>query len=183
MGKRRLFFALWPGEVARRELAQRIAPVLASVRESQPKAAPFAVEDWHLTLAFIGAASAQYQACLSRVARQVAASENNTPFSFEIDRFGYFKRAGVLWAGPGFCPVPLAQLQERLNQALTGCGYAPEPRAFRPHMTLMRKAEPPQSLQPFPPVRWPVNGFSLAESLPLTDGRRYRVIEEFKFAV
>lgn len=183
MGKRRLFFALWPDEGVRHDLVQRIAPVLTAVRESQPKAAPFAAEDLHLTLAFIGAASEQYQACLSSAARQVAGSENNAPFSFEIDRPGYFKRAGILWAGPESCSAPLAQLQQRLNRALIGCGYAPDPRAFKPHVTLMRKAGPPQNLQPFPPVPWPVNGFSLAESLPLTDGRRYRVIEEFKFVV
>lgn len=183
MGKRRLFFALWPDEGVRRELVQRVAPVLAAVRENQPKAAPLAAEDLHLTLAFIGAASGQYQACLSSAARQVAGSKNSASFSFDIDRPGYFKSAGILWAGPESCPAPLAQLHQRLNRALTGCGYAPEPRAFKPHITLMRKAGPPQILQPFPPVPWPVNGFSLAESLPATGGRRYRVIEEYKFAV
>lgn len=181
MVKRRLFFALWPDEDTRRELVQRVAPVLAAVLESQPKAAPFAAEDLHLTLAFIGAASEEYQACLSSAARQVA--RNNAPFSFDIDRSGYFKRPGILWAGPASCPALLAQLQQRLNRALTVCGYASEPRAYKPHVTLMRKAGPPQNLQPFPPLIWPVTGFSLAESLPSTGGRRYHVIEEFKFAV
>lgn len=178
---RRLFFALWPDESARRKLAQNLAPVLAHIKRNHSDVRPYLPEDFHLTLAFIGAATETYQVCLSQAARKVAEREDNQPFSLEIDRLGYFERGKVLWAGCQSCPAPLARLQDTLVKALAGCGYEDKHRTFRPHVTLMRKAGRPQNLHSFTPVPWRVNGFSLAESLPVTEGPRYRVIEEFKF--
>lgn len=178
---RRLFFALWPDENVRRGLAQCIVSTVKNIRRNQPGLAPYLPEDLHLTLAFIGTVSESYRACLSQAARRVAERKDIEPFSLEIDCLGYFEHGKVLWAGAQSFPASLAQLREALVKALAGCGYGVESRAFKPHVTLMRKAGPPQSLQPFTPVPWKVNGFCLAESLPVTEGRRYRVIEEFEF--
>ncbi|HEX7028277.1 MAG TPA: RNA 2',3'-cyclic phosphodiesterase [Gammaproteobacteria bacterium] len=183
MSERRLFFALWPDERARDELMRNAAAVTADIRHSQPGVRCYSPGDIHLTLAFIGPASATYQACLTSAARQVSENEKIQPFLLEISRLGYFERAGILWAGCQLCPAPLAHLQATLVMALAACGYQAESRAFKPHVTLARKVGKPQSLPSFRPVLWQVNGFCLAESLPVTEGPRYRVIEEFQFAV
>ena len=183
MTKRRLFFALWPDERVRRELTRNVAPVVADIRRGQPGVACYLPEDLHLTLVFIGAASDTYQACLSRAARRVSENEEIQPFSLEISRFGYFERARIFWAGCQSCPAPLNRLQDTLVKALSGCGYEVESRTFKPHVTLARKAGKLQNLPAFTPVSWRVNGFCLVESLPVTEAPRYRVIEEFKFAV
>jgi 2'-5' RNA ligase len=181
MTKRRLFFALWPDEDVRRELMRYATPIVADIRRSQPQAKCYLPEDLHLTLIFIGAAYATYQTCLSRAARQVVETGDIQPFSLEISRWGYFDRARILWVGCETCPASLVRLQEMLVKELAGCGYKPESRPFRPHVTLMRKAGRPHNLQPFMPVLWRINGFYLVESLPVTEGPRYRVIEEFQF--
>lgn len=183
MEKRRLFFALWPNESARSELVKKLAPIITEFRRNRPDVRPNRPEDLHLTLAFIGAATETYRACLSQAARKASESDSAQPFSLDIDRLGYFDKGKVLWAGCQLCPESLPSLQTTLVKALAGCGYEAEPRIFKPHITLMRKAVPPQNLPTFTPVSWQVNGFCLAESLPVSEGRRYRVIEEFKFAV
>lgn len=183
MGKRRLFFALWPDESACRGLAHNLVQALTHDQGDHSDVRVYLPEDLHLTLAFIGAATETYRTCLARAAREVAEREDSKPFSLAIDRLGYFERGRVLWAGCRSCPASLAGLQDRLVKALAGCGYEGESRTFKPHVTLMRKAGRPQNLHSFTPVPWRIDGFSLAESLPVTDGRRYRIIEEFRFDI
>lgn len=183
MTKRRLFFALWPDERVRRELMRNVPPVVADIRRGQSEVACYLPEDLHLTLVFIGTASDTYLACLSQAARRVSEHEEIQPFFLEINRFGYFERARIFWAGCQSCPAPLARLKDMLVKALAGCGYEAESRNFKPHVTLARKAGKPQNLPAFTPVSWWVNGFCLVESLPVTEGPRYRIIEEFRFAV
>lgn len=180
---RRLFFALWPDERTRGELMRNAAPLLTDIQRSQTRVRCYPPEDIHLTLAFIGAASAMYQTCLIRAARRVPENESIQPFSLEICRLGYFERAKILWAGCQPCPAPLANLQAALVMALAACGYRAESRTFKPHVTLARKAGKPQSLPSLRPVLWQVNGFCLAESLSVTEGPRYRIIEEFELAI
>jgi len=152
----RLFFALWPDERQRTALT-RVQGELPDHggRKTHP-------EDFHLTLVFLGDLDAQRRACAEEVAGRV----RGVPFVLNLDRRGYFPRAGVLWCGASAWPQPLLDLVQALNDGLRGCGFRPERRAFVPHVTLARKARPLPARDIEPPVVWPVAAFSLVIARP-----------------
>jgi len=168
----RLFFALWPDGRTREALAKLQAAL--PLRGGRPMRS----ENIHLTLAFIGDVDGDTRDCLIRQARGVRAA----PLAFAIERVGHFPRPGVVWVGPQRTPDALIELVAGLNAALAPCGYQPERRPFRAHLTLFRKvARPPRPLD-FAPIEWPVEAFCLVESLPEEGGVRYAVIEQFPLA-
>ena len=165
----RLFFALWPDEVTREALAG--LQQAAGVRRGRPMRR----ENIHLTLAFIGDVDGPTRDCLIRQAQQVRA----VPVSFSVERIGYFPRPRVVWAGPQCTPEGLIDLVGALNRALTPCGYEPERRPFRAHITLFRKVMRPPRPVEFEPVSWQAPAFQLVESIAEEGGVRYAVIAEF----
>jgi 2'-5' RNA ligase len=167
--EQRIFFALWPDA----ELRERLQQLAALLPAQQAQA--YAPQDWHMTLAFIGAAHAEYLHCLQQAAAQVSAA----PFTVDIARVGYFATPRIVWAGPAAVPAELLQLQRNLNKALRGCGYKPERRPYTPHITFLRKARPLTQAIEFESISWRVDRFCLMESHAPRDGRRYQVLQEF----
>ena len=90
-------------------------------------------DNLHLTLRFHGDASAaQAAAVAERLARE-AATAPFAPVRFEgIDQW-----PGVVLARFA-APPALGALQERLEQQAVALGFAPEARAWAPHVTLAR---------------------------------------------
>ena len=148
----RLFFALWP-ETAQCRALTRIQSALAGGggRCLSP-------QDLHLTLVFLGALEATARACAERAAEQVRGS----PFDLALHRIGCFPRARVRWCGVDPCPPPLARLVADLENRLAACGLASEPRPYRPHLTLVRRAPPLETRFLARPISWPVTEFVLA---------------------
>ncbi|MBD3619558.1 MAG: RNA 2',3'-cyclic phosphodiesterase [Chromatiales bacterium] len=167
--RQRLFFALWPDGRTREALAglQAALPVRGG--------RPMRVENIHLTLAFVGETDADTRDCLIRQAGSLRLS----PLRFRIERLGYFPRPRVLWAGPRQTPEALAGLVAALNAALAPCGYVPEARPFRAHVTLFRKVVRAPRPLAFEPIEWPVTDLCLVESVPEAGGVRYAVIARF----
>ncbi len=170
---RRLFFALWPDEDTRRRL------VRLGVFATHNKGKPVAAQNLHITLAFVGAVDSTMGECV----RAQAAHTRFTAFSLRISRLGYFSRSRVLWAGPIACPPALASLVEDLNACLQPCGYQPERRPFRPHLTLVRKAVPAKPLPEPEPVHWLVENFCLVESKTHPQGVHYEVLRTYPSTV
>lgn len=166
----RLFFALWPDDATRARLAAQVAAM--PLRHGRRVRAG----NLHLTLAFIGNADADYRQCLSRAAEAVSAPT----FDCVVSETGSFPRARVVWFGLAAVPDALAGLAERLNAALASdCGYQPERRPFRPHMTVVRKVmRGPRDWRP-EPVPWRVEDFCLVESRSEPDGVRYGVVRRY----
>ena len=161
----RLFFAVWPGDTASRQLALA-AESLAALAGG--KAMP--PEKIHMTLAFLGSLDAD------RAARAAAASVEGDEIRMEIDQVGSFRRARVGWAAPSRPNARLAVLQERLAAKLKAAGFALEDRAFVPHATLVRKIAKAVPPAPMPPVEWRSRAFTLVES---TGSGRYEVLESW----
>jgi RNA 2',3'-cyclic 3'-phosphodiesterase len=95
-------------------------------------------EQWHLTLAFLGATNRErlptIQAVMERSAKPIKA------FVLETTVLGAFpssRRPSVLWLGVGGNVTSLQTLQLRLSEALSGL-LEPDDKPFKPHLTLAR---------------------------------------------
>jgi 2'-5' RNA ligase len=162
----RLFFALWPDEVVRRELvaAQDAWPWPRRARRVPPGRL-------HLTLHFLAQVPVQQVAALTRQADLPFA-----PFELTLDTAGIWP-GGVAWLRPSTVPAALLDLQRHLGVAVQAMGCELDTRAYEPHVTLARDARaavPPVDVQ----VRWPVDGYALVESR-LGPGGGYAVLRRY----
>jgi len=91
----------------------------------------------HVTLKFLGSVDAPR---LERVHACVAAALAGQPAlhvrARGVGAFPSLRRPSVLWVG--LQAEGLAALARRIDTAVTGLGFAPEARAFTPHVTLGR---------------------------------------------
>lgn len=133
-----------------------------------------AAANFHLTLAFLGGVPIERLVA----ARRAADSVSLRPFELKLDRIGYFRRARTLWVGPSQTPPQLTELFDALWLALVAEGFPREPKPFRPHLTLARKAREVQSIDSRP-VTWAVSDWVLAESNTHPDGARYTIVERW----
>lgn len=163
---RRLFFALWPDEAVRDELAALVSQLPLRGRRV-PRS------NWHMTLLFLGACDEMALAA----ARDAAARVIFPPFEVTLDRLGHFSRVGATWVGPESTPDALQRLVSDLRSQLSTVGVLPGTASpFRAHVTLARKAAPPPEGAHCPPIRWPVRRFALMESVGGPNGVAYDVL-------
>ncbi|MGF1484939.1 MAG: RNA 2',3'-cyclic phosphodiesterase [Opitutales bacterium] len=126
---RRLFVAI--------ELPGYVREALTRIQEPLAKVAWTPEPNFHLTLKFIGEASAGFEeAALAAFEKAQFQS-----FMLEVSGVGRFPEKGnpqVLWAGLGTAHPVLFQLQQRIESDLFNLGLDPGKRAFMPHITLAR---------------------------------------------
>ncbi|MEW8206677.1 MAG: RNA 2',3'-cyclic phosphodiesterase, partial [Candidatus Thiodiazotropha taylori] len=68
-------------------------------------------------------------------------------------------------------------------QRLTACGFEPEQRTYKPHVTLFRKAQRISPWQLTQPIQWPVKEFVLASSNnPQPNQSRYKILQRWPLA-
>lgn len=163
----RYFFGLFPPPQIREEIA-RIVPVI-SQNVSGHLLHP---QDWHITLVFIGQVPHNKRGrLLLDLEGQIA-----TPFEIELCQVGYWPHAKVMWLGPKSIPGPMQHLVSMLSNAVSDLKETVENRPYYPHVTLMRQALEPTVIQSIEPIRWQVNEFALAYSMPPgPEGIRYTV--------
>jgi len=106
----------------------------------------------HLTLKFLGNIAADRTGEITRAMEN--AVQGISPFHLEVKELGVFpnlRRVQVAWVGISGEVDKLSQLQKRIETALTPLGFAPETRAFTPHLTLarLRDQTPPDERQRF----------------------------------
>jgi 2'-5' RNA ligase len=162
----RLFVALWPGPRVRQALVAR--------RDGLPwpaGAAPTPSDKLHLTLHFIGQVPAARVAEIA-MALQVPVS----PFELRLDLAEGW-RGGVAVLRPSVPPPRLLRLHGDLAAALRQLSLPVETRAFRPHVTLARRAGAARPAAPTEPLRWRVAGYALVLSRP--DGR-YELLRRYR---
>jgi 2'-5' RNA ligase len=104
----------------------------------------------HLTLRFLGEIEEAQVGALGRVIMDAAVGV--APFTLKIGGLGAFpsiQRAKVLWLGvndESGCNA-LARLQAAIEHGIIDLGFAPEDRAFSPHLTLARIRERDAAMQ------------------------------------
>lgn len=163
---RRLFFAFWPDETVRRalELAAK-----NTILESGGR--PIPVSNWHTTLAFLGAVEENR---MSEIA-DAAAALRFEPFDLTFNRIEHWSIPAILCV-VATKPPPAAQaLVIRLQEALARKGFAPDPKPWRPHVTIARKVSKSRADEPIQPIRWQVRNVVLVESETRPEGARYTV--------
>ncbi len=137
----RLFVAVDIPEGAKALAAQAIAPW----RERFPRARWVPPENWHVTLRFLGSTFPRLVDWVTETVGMVAAS--HPPFEVSLDGLGSFpsaRRARVVWVGLEDPGEELAGLAAGLQEGLAR-EFAPEKRAFTPHLTVAR-SDPPLAL-------------------------------------
>jgi RNA 2',3'-cyclic 3'-phosphodiesterase len=163
----RLFFALWPPRGTAQALGEWAADVCA-----QSGGRPTAIDNIHLTLAFLGEADPVLAAS---AARTVKGRRHELP----IDAARYVRKNEMVWVAPTTLPTALGELAADLHRALRAAGFMLEERPFAAHVTLIRKARMPNSIPPLPRVAWPIEEFVLMRSRTSPKGSTYEALERF----
>ena len=115
-------------------------------------------ERLHLTLHFLGAVPIDRLPQLTQ-----AVDLSFAPFSVEFG-LPQLWHAGLAVLEPLAAPAALLDLQARLGKALEAEGMPSEQRAYRPHVTMARRAghaTAPASGEPF---HWHVDNYALVQS-------------------
>ncbi|SDN25651.1 2'-5' RNA ligase [Paenibacillus sp. yr247] len=97
-------------------------------------------QDVHVTLSFLGDASAETANALAIELRQLAAA--TLPLTLHAEGLGVFgppAAPSILWAGVAGDLDALAALQREVAGACARHGFPAEARAYRPHLTLARR--------------------------------------------
>jgi RNA 2',3'-cyclic 3'-phosphodiesterase len=178
--RRRLFVAVDVPSEVQRAVDRAIRPWRWTL-----EARWVAPEQRHVTVRFLGAVDAD---AIDLVGVGVAAAAGSVaPVETRLAGLGAFpseRRARVLWAGIDDAAGRLAAIAAALDAALVP-RFPPEPRAFRPHLTLAR-IDPPLRLPDgvvtatVEPVGFRVDRVVLYESVLGSGPPRYEALEEIQ---
>lgn len=168
-GAGRYFFAVWPDAQVRDTVFE-----WARSLQADPAARQVGAGNLHITLVFLGELTAPEVEAV----RQVGAGVRWSEAALVLDRIGYWRRSGIVWAGSRQGSESLSVLAEELRDRLRRLGFQVEERPFVPHVTLYRKArrKPRWSARQ---VQWQIDELCLVESRPSADGARYSVVDRW----
>lgn len=168
---RRIFIGLWPDATT----MQALGPLSTAALE-QCKGRPLLAHQWHITLAFLGELSLSAVDSLCARAQQWALP--SAPFL--LDRYGCFADSRIVWVGSEHAAAQksMAHTHAVLWQQLEGLGYTPEPRAFVPHVSLLRQAQSfrLELLPKFVPFAWQSASCQVVASSPRAGATHYECL-------
>jgi 2'-5' RNA ligase len=171
---RRLFFALWPSDTVRAQLA-------AAAQSHAALGRAIAARNLHVTVAFLGAVAEDRIARVLETARSVQKLTFDGSFLLHLDRVEFWRRSSLVCLTAEHAPPALLALVERLHAGLRERGFELRGHeTFRPHVTLVRDVTRRPTRAGVAVVRWPVDSFALVESKVGQRGSEYAVIEEWR---
>ncbi|MBT2442775.1 RNA 2',3'-cyclic phosphodiesterase [Streptomyces sp. ISL-36] len=127
----RVFIALAPPDEAKDELARALGPAY----EAYPLMRWNRIEDWHITLAFLGELPATTVPSLRPPLAELAATR--PPLELALRGSGHFDER-VLWSGIDGDLDGLHTLATDVRAVVEECGVPFAGRPLRPHLTLAR---------------------------------------------
>ncbi|MFE6163918.1 RNA 2',3'-cyclic phosphodiesterase [Streptomyces sp. NPDC056486] len=127
----RVFIALAPPDDAKQELAQALEPA----QHAHPRMRWNRIEDWHITLAFLGEVPAPTVQLLHAPLARLAATRRS--LTLALHGGGHFDER-VLWSGINGDLERLHLLATDVRAVADHCGITHTHRPFRPHLTLAR---------------------------------------------
>lgn len=113
----------------------------------------------HLTLLFLGNVAIHRIEMLRQVMKNVSTQE----FEFNFEEIGYWKHNQVLYVQAKQFPAELFFLVDSLSNALSEAGFLFDKRVYKPHVTLIRKAIHPVTINLNDPIKWHVNKWHLIQ--------------------
>jgi len=167
----RVFFALWPTDGERGELAAWQAPLerLCGGRAMRG-------ETLHNTLVFIGNVELYGLEVLQLAAQEVSGEG----FELCFDEARYWGHNHIVYAAPHQVPQQLLNLAHALGQRLDTHCFQFDRRDYKPHVTLLRNAHWSDTPLPaMPPVCWQITDFALVQSVPRDGLADYQVLARF----
>jgi RNA 2',3'-cyclic 3'-phosphodiesterase len=173
---RRLFFALWPTEAVRTQLAA-VAESYASCGRA------IAARNLHVTLVFLGAVAHERLPAILESAQSVEKLTFDGRFSVHLDAVELWRRSSLICLTAGQTTPELQTTVGRLGAALRerGCELR-EHESFRPHVTLVRDVARGSKVAGAASVLWPVDSFALVESKVGQRGSEYTVLEQWRLS-
>jgi len=167
----RLFFALWPDEGVRAQLAHWTREFHAMCGGR-----PTHTENLHVTLAFLGSVEGAGVAEVERTADTAGLRA----CTLILDRPGYWKHNRIAWAGASVVPGELDVLVAELRSTLARSNIGFDSKGFVSHVTLLRDAREPKEMPGLEPIQWNLDGFVLVQSVTLPRGSRYDVLKSWR---
>jgi 2'-5' RNA ligase len=153
----RLFFAVLPDTATRTKIAAVAAePAWRSEARVVPR------DNYHMTLAFVGAVPAAAVSVLA----EIGGAQRSVGFTLRFEAYEYWPKPEVVVAAARQIPQPLEQLWQGLHVALAEHGWALAPKRLRPHITLASKIAQTPVLPTMSPFDWTMSEFSLMRSEP-----------------
>jgi len=172
----RLFIAL--------SLPEDVAAHLATVQTGLRGARWLPEENFHLTLAFLGATDRHGLADIASALGAVSAPR----FDLRLSGCGFFgdRKPRALWVGAAANPA-LSHLQAKISVAAKRAGFAEEARKFTPHVTLAYlNGAPPDAVAAYCAVNglfsarpFRVSEFHLFESHLGSEGAHYEILASY----
>lgn len=178
----RVFLALWPDDSVRNRLAAQGRRLHKSLTGKLTRP-----ETIHLTLAFIGPLAVDRQKSLCEALLSVSVPR----FEVVFDRAECWSHNRIGFVAPTEIPSNLFDLVGGLEKTLDKLGITYDRRPYKPHITLIRKANCPKKnpaggrvpVSPewgdFAPIKWSADNFVLVESVLSAEGSNYRLVERF----
>jgi 2'-5' RNA ligase len=144
----------------------------------------------HLTLKFFGSVDETRLPALSEALARAASAA--APFRARLSGAGAFpdaRKPQVLWTGAAEGGPAFLRLARAVEEETEAIGFEPEPRPFRPHVTLGRAKEGTDKLRTgetlqtavFESSSWSVEGLRLYRSRPGPSGSVYECLQEIPF--
>lgn len=165
---KRLFFALWPDDNSREQIAQINQQItFPDIRKLIP-------DNLHITLVFLG----NVDDAIATAVQQRAGDIIAPPISLQFDELDYWVKPKVVCLTCQRQPKAVYQLVNALTAMLAEYPVRVEQRPYRAHITLARKAKQRPELN-FSPVVINADSFALVESISTEKGVRYQVRERW----
>ncbi|GHC28471.1 RNA 2',3'-cyclic phosphodiesterase [Aidingimonas halophila] len=166
----RLFLALRPDPTLRRQLGE-----LADQVHARYGGRRMPDSTLHATLAFLGEVTEARCQELEQFTREWRVPSA----TWRLDRFGYFHGPKILWVGGHDHADSLLRLHGELWQQLERFGFSPPSGHFVPHVTLLRKAPPPDwTTLPDIGLEWRYNQLTLIQSIATECGQQYQPLAQ-----
>jgi 2'-5' RNA ligase len=173
---RRLFFALWPTDAVRAQLA-------AAAQAHAELGRMIAARNLHVTVAFLGAVAEERLDPVVEIARSTQKLTLDGKFMLHLDRLEFWRRSGLIALTARQVPPELLKIVDGLRTGLRERGFQlQEHDTFRPHVTLVRDVARGPADVAVTPMQWPVESFALVESKVGQRGSQYSVLEEWSLA-
>jgi 2'-5' RNA ligase len=167
---RRLFFALWPTDPVRAQLAAE-----AQAHAALGRVIP--AHNLHVTAVFLGAVPEE------RVARviDIAKLTHTGKFLLHLERVEFWRPSQLICLMTERAPPELLSLVEGLRVGLREGGFELRDHhdRFRPHVTLVRDVAREPAAVGVAPLQWSVESFALVESKVGQRGSEYTVLNEW----